>query len=91
MTVEVRLGLYGTDGKRIEERIGSMVFTHFGVSGPAPLDLSRHILRARLEHPETAYQVCLGHPSLATGRGGRQLAEAPGGAPAPARGLDDGQ
>jgi predicted Rossmann fold flavoprotein len=66
VTVEVRLGLYAPEGQRIEERTGSMVFTHFGVSGPAALDLSRHILRARLEHPETAFQVCLGHPALAT-------------------------
>jgi hypothetical protein len=28
---------------------GSMLWTHFGVSGPAALDVSRHWLRARLE------------------------------------------
>ena len=28
---------------------GSMLWTHFGISGPAALDLSRHWLRARLE------------------------------------------
>jgi predicted Rossmann fold flavoprotein len=66
MTLDVRLGLYGPDGRRIEERTGSMVFTHFGISGPAALDLSRHILRARLEQPETAFQVCLGHPLFKT-------------------------
>lgn len=66
LTLEVRLGLYGPDGRRIEERTGSMVFTHFGLSGPAALDLSRHILRARLEQPDVAFQVCLGHPALRT-------------------------
>lgn len=35
---------------RIVERIrGPMLWTHFGVSGPAALDMSRHWLRARLE------------------------------------------
>jgi predicted Rossmann fold flavoprotein len=28
---------------------GALLFTHFGVSGPAALDASRHVLRARLE------------------------------------------
>jgi predicted Rossmann fold flavoprotein len=32
----------------VRER-GSMLWTHFGISGPAALDLSRHWLRARLE------------------------------------------
>jgi predicted flavoprotein YhiN len=31
------------------EQPGSMLWTHFGISGPAALDLSRHWLRARLE------------------------------------------
>ncbi|HEY0875822.1 MAG TPA: aminoacetone oxidase family FAD-binding enzyme [Vicinamibacterales bacterium] len=34
---------------RIVDRIaGAMLWTHFGISGPAALDLSRHVLRARL-------------------------------------------
>jgi predicted Rossmann fold flavoprotein len=33
-------------GTRIE---GAMLWTHFGISGPAALDMSRHWLRARLE------------------------------------------
>jgi hypothetical protein len=28
---------------------GALLFTHFGISGPAALDASRHLLRARLE------------------------------------------
>jgi predicted Rossmann fold flavoprotein len=37
-------------GGRIARRItGAMLWTHFGVSGPAALDMSRHWLRARLE------------------------------------------
>jgi predicted Rossmann fold flavoprotein len=41
-----------TEG-RLARRIGGpMLWTHFGVSGPAALDLSRHWLRARLEGRE---------------------------------------
>ena len=44
----VRLEIRGD--RRIITRIhGSMLWTHFGVSGPAALDASRHFLRARLE------------------------------------------
>jgi predicted Rossmann fold flavoprotein len=36
----------------VETRIaGSMLWTHFGVSGPAVLDMSRHWLRGRLDGP----------------------------------------
>jgi len=28
---------------------GPLLWTHFGISGPAPLDVSRHLLRARLD------------------------------------------
>ncbi len=45
MTADVELALR-VDG-RIAERVrGSMLWTHFGYSGPAALDLSRHWLRA---------------------------------------------
>ena len=37
------------DGSAATRQRGSMLWTHFGVSGPAALDLSRHWLRARLE------------------------------------------
>ena len=37
------------DGSVATRLRGSMLWTHFGVSGPAALDLSRHWLRARLE------------------------------------------
>jgi predicted Rossmann fold flavoprotein len=44
--VELALRSRGRKPLRIE---GPMLFTHFGVSGPAALDASRHLLRARLE------------------------------------------
>ena len=36
-------------GERPSRRAGSLLFTHFGVSGPVVLDVSRDFLRARLE------------------------------------------
>ncbi|HEY8514452.1 MAG TPA: NAD(P)/FAD-dependent oxidoreductase [Candidatus Binatia bacterium] len=35
------------DGKRVDRRTGSMLWTHFGISGPVALDASRHWLAAR--------------------------------------------
>lgn len=35
-------------GKRVDRRTGSLLWTHFGVSGPVVLDASRHWLAARL-------------------------------------------
>jgi predicted Rossmann fold flavoprotein len=37
------------EGRVIERRSGSLLWTHFGVSGPVVLDISRTWLRARLE------------------------------------------
>jgi predicted flavoprotein YhiN len=41
-------------GKRVETVSGPLLFTHFGYSGPAALDLSRHWLRAEGERRVTA-------------------------------------
>lgn len=64
LTLEARLGLYHPSGKRLAECSGSLLFTHFGLSGPAALDISRHYLRARLERPDEACWLGLGHPEL---------------------------
>lgn len=48
---------------RVETRVrGSLLWTHFGYSGPAALDLSRHWLRARerREHVEVSLNVAPG-------------------------------
>jgi hypothetical protein len=51
LTIDVELSLWET-GRRSEPVVGSFLFTHFGYSGPAALDLSRHWLRASLAaHP----------------------------------------
>jgi predicted flavoprotein YhiN len=36
-------------GKRVASCRGSLLCTHFGVSGPAVLDVSRHLAAAKLE------------------------------------------
>jgi len=48
LTLEVELTLR-TAGKRAADTSGSFLFTHFGYSGPAALDLSRHWHRAEGE------------------------------------------
>lgn len=42
------------DGRVTQRIAGAMLWTHFGVSGPAALDMSRHWLRARLHGGEVA-------------------------------------
>lgn len=42
------------DGRIAERIAGAMLWTHFGISGPAALDVSRHWLRARLEGHQVA-------------------------------------
>ena len=43
---------------RILERVrGSLLFTHFGLSGPAALDVSRHWIAARREDPKAMLTV----------------------------------
>ena len=49
--VEILLRARGRDSLRLR---GPMLFTHFGLSGPVALNLSRHWLRARLEGREIA-------------------------------------
>ena len=44
--VELALWIDGAIAQRIS---GALLWTHFGISGPAALDMSRHWLRARLE------------------------------------------
>ena len=48
-TLEVRL----SSGKKIKSLTGSTLFTHFGLSGPCPMDISRYWTHARLKDPGT--------------------------------------
>ncbi|MFN8060278.1 MAG: NAD(P)/FAD-dependent oxidoreductase [Vicinamibacterales bacterium] len=47
--LEVRRGT----GRRLHRVRGDVLFTHFGVSGPAVLDISRHFLTSRRDDPST--------------------------------------
>jgi len=53
MTLPAELTLWA-GGRRTESIHGSFLFAHFGYSGPAALDLSRHWLRAEGERRVTA-------------------------------------
>ena len=46
-------------GRVVERRTGSLLWTHFGVSGPVVLDASRGFLRARLEGRAPALEASL--------------------------------
>jgi predicted Rossmann fold flavoprotein len=46
-------------GRAVAKTRGAMLFTHFGASGPAILDASRHWTRARLEGREAEVSVSL--------------------------------
>jgi predicted Rossmann fold flavoprotein len=40
---DVRVQIVGNESKPVADRRGSFLFTHFGLSGPAPMDVSRAI------------------------------------------------
>jgi predicted Rossmann fold flavoprotein len=46
---DVELTLSSGQGAIAARIAGAMLWTHFGISGPAALDVSRHLLRARLD------------------------------------------
>lgn len=50
LTLPVRLTLW-ISGKKAHETCDSFLFTHFGFSGPAALDMSRHWIRADRSKP----------------------------------------
>lgn len=64
LTLDVRLDLRDADGRPVASRTASAVFTHFGLSGPAPMDISRHLARNRADSPGRALALTLGHPAL---------------------------
>ncbi len=81
---DVSLKVLPPEGKPLASRRGSMLFAHFGLSGPAPLDVSRavsahHDPRSLIlevdflpDLPEPAFEEFLRTESLASGK--KQLA-----------------
>jgi predicted Rossmann fold flavoprotein len=49
ITVEVELALRDARGRILRRESGSLLFTHFGLSGPVVLDMSRHWIEAAQE------------------------------------------
>lgn len=54
---DVCLHLHDGRGRRRETVRGAMLLTHFGLSGPAVLDMSRHWLHLREEDPDAVLRV----------------------------------
>lgn len=63
ITVEARLEVARAGGCECFSWTDSLLFTHFGLSGPAALNASRHFLRAALDAPAQPL-LRLGHPLL---------------------------
>ncbi len=57
IAAEVGLELRGATGKRLARVAGSMLCTHFGISGPAALDVSRLWIHAHEDDPEVELMV----------------------------------
>ncbi|CAG0974969.1 3-dehydro-bile acid delta(4,6)-reductase [Phycisphaerales bacterium] len=57
ISAEVTLELRGGTGKRIKAFTNSMLCTHFGISGPAAMDMSRYLAGARFEDPAAGLVV----------------------------------
>jgi len=53
VTLELRAG----SGKRLQTFTGSMLCSHFGISGPVVLDMSRYYIAARYEDPTIGLTV----------------------------------
>lgn len=58
LTVTATICLHNATGKRVIAFTESMLCTHFGLSGPAILDFSRHFLAAQADDPQVTVQIC---------------------------------
>ena len=54
VSADVELIVASGSGRVLRRESGSMLMTHFGLSGPVVLDISRHWLAARVEDPTIA-------------------------------------
>lgn len=64
VTLDLRLTFSDRDGRRIAEETGAVIITHFGLSGPAAMNISRAIARWRLEHADDPGVLTLGNPAF---------------------------
>jgi predicted Rossmann fold flavoprotein len=56
-STEAELSVRSGSGKVLTRVRGSLLFTHFGLSGPAALDVSRHWIAAKREDPKVTLTV----------------------------------
>ncbi len=59
ISVEGELTLGTSSGRVIHRERGPILFTHFGLSGPAVLDMSRHWIASKNEDPSVTLQLNL--------------------------------
>lgn len=57
LATRATLEVHASTGKRRWRTTGDTLITHFGLSGPAPMDASRHLTDARLGDPEAALVI----------------------------------
>ncbi|MFW5652836.1 MAG: aminoacetone oxidase family FAD-binding enzyme, partial [Planctomycetota bacterium] len=51
------LDVHSGTGKRLKSVSGSTLFTHFGLSGPGPMDISRYLTDARRADPQAMLHI----------------------------------
>ena len=59
LAVDVELAVVSGTGKVLYRQAGALLFTHFGLSGPGAMDVSRHWLAARAEDAAVELRVNL--------------------------------
>jgi len=57
LTLEAEVRVVSGTGKRLTSFTNSMLFTHFGLSGPAVLDISRYLMMERTRDAAAALQL----------------------------------
>jgi len=58
LTLDAEVRVVSATGKRITSFTNSMLFTHFGLSGPAVLDISRYLMMERTRDAAASLQLC---------------------------------
>ncbi|MSR33827.1 MAG: NAD(P)/FAD-dependent oxidoreductase [Phycisphaerales bacterium] len=61
LTLNAEVRVVSGTGKHITSFTNSMLFTHFGLSGPAVLDISRYLMMERTRDPAASLQICFLH------------------------------
>lgn len=59
LSLEAELRVAAAGGRVLRKQRGSLLFTHFGLSGPAAMDISRHWIAARAADPGAMLTVSL--------------------------------